>query len=64
MSGLKNLILVVNICIILKMSAETAWKLNFFLESIACLEACFKRVFDAKVFLVKNLDKLKIIEDF
>lgn len=64
MSGLANLILVVIICIILIMTAETARKLNFYLESMTCLEPCFKRVFDAKESLVKLLDKLKIVKEF
>lgn len=46
------------------MPVETAWNLNICLESMAFLESCFKRVFDAKVSLVKLLDKLKIAEEF
>lgn len=64
MSGLANLILVVNICIILTMTAETVQKVNFYFENMDCLEPCFKRVVDAQVSLVKLLDKLKIVEEF
>lgn len=60
MSHLTNLILVGNICIIITMTAETAQKLNFYLESMACPEPCI----DAQVSLVKLLDKLKIVEEF
>lgn len=59
-SDLTNLFLVVNTT----MSAETAWKLNFYLESMACLQPCLKRVFDAKMSLVKLLDILQIVENF
>lgn len=63
-SSLTNLILAVSICIILTMTAETAWKLNFYPESMVCLEPRFKKGICAKVFLVKLLDKLKIVEEF
>lgn len=46
------------------MTAETAQKLHFCLERMACLEPCFKRVSDAKESLAKLLDKLKIVEEF
>lgn len=42
MSHLTNLILVGDICIIITMTAETAQKLNFYLESMACPEPCIK----------------------
>lgn len=59
MSHLTNLILVGNICIIITMTAETAQKLNFYLD-MACPEPCI----DAQVSLVKLLDNLKIVEEF